>query len=257
MQVTLSRRQHIVFNVGAQLPINEREERKPQAALLLPVGLVRRRSPRRMVDEPPMWQPSIALERDRAGFSLRLGRCAHGGAGRAGAQPAPRPVVTGHRGSLFVTSENCIACHNGLSTSGGEDISIGTSWRATMMANSSRDPYWQAGVRREIIDHPDAAAAIEHECSVCHMPMSHTARASRHDSAAKVFEHLPLDQRREEMDLLAADGVSCAVCHQIQPDRLGTPESFTGGYVIDTTTPFEKRRGLRALQDRAAGRRRS
>ena len=43
------------------------------------------------------------------------------------------------------------------------------------------------------------------------------------------------------MNLLAADGVSCAICHQIQPDRLGTTESFTGGYVIDTTVPFEKR----------------
>jgi hypothetical protein len=155
-------------------------------------------------------------------------------------QPSPRPVVAGHKGSLFVTSENCIACHNGLSTSGGEDISIGTSWRATMMANSSRDPYWQAAVRREITDHPTAAAAIEHECSVCHMPMSHTAELAAR-RPAKVFEHLPLGQRREEMDLLAADGVSCALCHQIQPDRLGTPESFTGGYVIDTTMPFEKR----------------
>ena len=72
------------------------------------------------------------------------------------------------------------------------------------------------------------------------MPMSHTAELAGR-RPAKVFEHLPLNQRREEMDLLAADGVSCAVCHQIQPDRLGTPESFTGGYVIDTTVPFEKR----------------
>ena len=32
----------------------------------------------------------------------------------------------------------------------GEDISIGFAWRASMMANSSRDPYWQAGVRRAI-----------------------------------------------------------------------------------------------------------
>ena len=50
---------------------------------------------------------------------------------------------------LFQTSDRCFACHNGLSTSAGEDISIGFSWRPTMMANSARDPYWQAGVRRE------------------------------------------------------------------------------------------------------------
>jgi hypothetical protein len=51
--------------------------------------------------------------------------------------------------SLFTTSDNCIACHNVLVTPDGEDVSIGASWRSTMMANSARDPYWQAGVRRE------------------------------------------------------------------------------------------------------------
>ncbi|HSP69204.1 MAG TPA: hypothetical protein VLN48_15865, partial [Bryobacteraceae bacterium] len=55
-------------------------------------------------------------------------------------------------GPLFQTSDRCFACHNGLSTSAGEDVSIGFSWRPTMMANAARDPYWQSGVRREIID---------------------------------------------------------------------------------------------------------
>ena len=73
---------------------------------------------------------------------------------------------------LFQTSDRCFACHNGLSTSTGEDISIGFSWRPTMMANSARDPYWQAGVRRESIDHPESKAVIEDECSKCHMPMA-------------------------------------------------------------------------------------
>ena len=44
----------------------------------------------------------------------------------------------------FRTSDRCVACHNDLKTSSGEDISIGFQWRASMMANSSRDPYWQA-----------------------------------------------------------------------------------------------------------------
>src|SRR5262245_65282045 len=54
---------------------------------------------------------------------------------------------------LFQPSDRCFACHNGLSTSAGEDISIGFAWRPSMMANSARDPYWQAGVRRETVDH--------------------------------------------------------------------------------------------------------
>ena len=75
---------------------------------------------------------------------------------------------------IFATSDQCMACHNGLRTPSGEDVSIGASWRASMMANSSRDPYWQAGVRREVLDHPAAANAIQDECATCHMPMSRT-----------------------------------------------------------------------------------
>ncbi|HEX6493876.1 MAG TPA: hypothetical protein VF018_00240, partial [Acidobacteriaceae bacterium] len=73
----------------------------------------------------------------------------------------------------FRTSDRCVACHNGLKTKAGEDISIGFAWRASVMANSSRDPYWQSSVRRESIDHPGSQAAIEDDCSTCHMPLTH------------------------------------------------------------------------------------
>ena len=85
----------------------------------------------------------------------------------AGARP-----LTNQQGPLFETAQSCMACHNGLMTPKGEDVSIGSAWRASMMANSARDPYWQAGVRREIIDHPTAQKTIENECSRCHMPMA-------------------------------------------------------------------------------------
>ena len=65
-----------------------------------------------------------------------------------------------------------MACHNNLVAPSGEDVSIGATWRSTMMANSARDPYWQAGVRRETIDHPTHSAAIQDECAGCHMPMA-------------------------------------------------------------------------------------
>src|SRR3981081_875536 len=71
----------------------------------------------------------------------------------------------------FQTSDRCLACHNGLTAPSGKDVSIGFDWRSTIMANSSRDPYWQASVRREGIDHPESKAAIEDTCSTCHMPM--------------------------------------------------------------------------------------
>ena len=58
-----------------------------------------------------------------------------------------------------------------------------------MMANSARDPYWQAGVRRESIDHSESKKAIEDECAICHMPM---ARYQSHfeGKEAEVFSHL-------------------------------------------------------------------
>src|SRR5258705_12600766 len=67
----------------------------------------------------------------------------------------------------FQTSDRCLACHNGIVTPSGEDISIGFAWRSSMMGNSSRDPYWQGSVRREAIDHPETVAALAGECSVC------------------------------------------------------------------------------------------
>lgn len=148
-------------------------------------------------------------------------------------------------GPLFVTSDRCIACHNGLVTPSGEDVSIGADWRASMMAHSARDPYWHAAVRRETLDHPTAAAAIEHECSTCHMPMAHTEAAAAGGQGA-VFAHLPVARPGavpppRRADLLAADGVSCTACHQVEAGNLGTRESFVGGFQVDTTTPLGER----------------
>lgn len=161
----------------------------------------------------------------------------------ASLQVADPPVrlPVGHADRMFATSHDCVACHNGLTTSTGEDVSFGVSWGASMMANSARDPYWQAGVRREIIDHPEAAAAIEDECATCHMPMSRaTARAA--GRYGEVFAHLPTGRASDENDRLAADGVSCSVCHQIGPERLGRRDSFNGGFVIAPPGPDRERR---------------
>jgi hypothetical protein len=138
-------------------------------------------------------------------------------------------------GTHFQTSDRCIACHNGLTAPSGEDISIGFNWRPTMMANAARDPYWQSGVRREITDHPESRAAIEDECSICHMPMArYESKLSGREG--QVFSHLPFDAEKPA-DQLAADGVSCSHCHQITKQKLGTRESFVGGFVIDAASP--------------------
>jgi len=141
---------------------------------------------------------------------------------------------------MFHTSDSCVACHNGLTAPTGEDVSIGFSWRSSMMANAARDPYWHAGVRRESMDHPKAQAAIEHECSTCHMPMDHY-QAYAQGQKGQVFANLPAGAANTPGALLAADGVGCALCHQIGPGKLGTRESFVGGFVIDTAKPLGQR----------------
>jgi len=154
-----------------------------------------------------------------------------------GRVPDPHTKITKE---LFQTSDRCFACHNTLSTSGGEDISIGFAWRPTMMANSARDPYWQAGVRRESIDHAESKSVIEDDCSKCHMPM---ARFQSHfeRKEGEVFSHLEDLDSDDRMDELARDGVSCSLCHQIQKDNLGTRESLVGGFLVDTTRSLGQR----------------
>ena len=156
----------------------------------------------------------------------------------AAAQPESSAVHAA--ADLFTTSQSCLACHNGLTTPTGEDVSIGFDWRASMMANSARDPYWQAAVRRETMDHPEAGAAIEDECSKCHMPMARY-QANAGGGLGTVFEHLPIGSASTPADLLAADGVSCALCHQITDEGLGTEASLTGNFRIDTERPDGER----------------
>jgi hypothetical protein len=157
--------------------------------------------------------------------------------------------------SAFVPASQCIACHAQLTAPTGEDISIGLDWRATMMANSARDPYWHAAVRREVLDHPEAQAAIEDKCSTCHMPMA------RFDAAAaggrgEVFASLMPAAPQHE---LAVDGVSCTVCHQISAANLGEHASFDGGFAIEPAAeshvafgPHDVDAGRQALMRSAA-----
>lgn len=130
----------------------------------------------------------------------------------------------------FQTSDRCIACHNGLTSSSGEDVSIGYAWRASIMANASRDPYWQASVRREAMDHPEAAAKVQDDCSICHMPIPRY-EAKLKGKSGEIFSHIPFDAEKTA-GREAADGVTCSVCHQISAENFGKPESYNGNFII-------------------------
>lgn len=145
-------------------------------------------------------------------------------------QDAERERIAAHS-SLFVPHDRCVACHSGLRTASGRDISIGFQWRASMMANSARDPYWHAAVRREVLDHPGAQQAIEDKCTTCHMPMGRTLSAHL-GGGGELLRYLD-SPSGGAYARIAFDGVSCSLCHQITPEKQGE-SAFDGGYAIDT-----------------------
>src|SRR4051812_22982979 len=162
-----------------------------------------------------------------ATFGVLVATMGYASADRASAARARADVGPAH----FLTADRCMPCHNSLTTRSGRDASIGLDWRASIMANSARDPYWQASVRREVLDHPNERALIQDECSTCHMPMQRfAARAA--GGRGLVFDRLPTQRGTDPLDSLSADGVSCTMCHQIQPTRLGDSSSFNGGFVV-------------------------
>jgi hypothetical protein len=136
------------------------------------------------------------------------------------------------RGTFFAGSGNCATCHTRLTDNSGQDVSNDRLWRSTMMANSARDPYWEATVRAETILNPELQDVIEHKCATCHMPMAWFTISQDDKSAVILGENLRSDGN--DLQPFALDGVSCTVCHQIQAEGLGDPDSFSGGFLIDS-----------------------
>jgi len=134
----------------------------------------------------------------------------------------------------FTGASDCAWCHTGLLDQSGADVSIDTAWRATMMANSARDPFWQAKVEAEASALPEQSRQIQELCAKCHMPMASTqASVDGSDRSVLAPGFLAADHT---LHLPAMDGVSCSLCHQITDQHLGEPAGFSGAYVIDTST---------------------
>jgi len=150
------------------------------------------------------------------------------------------------RGEYFAASGVCANCHKNNTDAGGVDVSYDTFWRGTMMANSSRDPYWQASVRGEVLSNPDYAEVIQDKCTTCHTPMARTTRVFEGDVGILLDDGFLNPEN--DLHILAMDGISCTLCHQIQSTNLGKEESYDGGYVIDSTLPKGERENFGPYQ---------
>ncbi|RMG18975.1 MAG: hypothetical protein D6731_00460 [Planctomycetota bacterium] len=167
-------------------------------------------------------------------LSLAVACTAGAWVGAQDAEPSPLPAHRTVDAEHFATSSRCALCHasspraRGLRDAEGRSIAPFDLWRSTMMANASRDPLWRAAVSVEVAATPSRKAAIEAKCMRCHAPLaSETLRLAGAPAPG-------LDLLREDSDLgqLALDGVSCTLCHQVQPELLGARESFGGGFRV-------------------------
>ncbi|HEY70793.1 MAG TPA: hypothetical protein G4O08_09435 [Anaerolineae bacterium] len=143
------------------------------------------------------------------------------------------------RGTLFSTSGTCAICHSNMTDSSGADVSIDSSWRASMMANAASDPFWQAALRREGLLLPDLQPSIEDQCAECHTPMAQ--RTALNDGETVTLTGEGFLDPQNDYHVMAMDGVSCTLCHQITDEKLGLPASYSGGYIIDLELPQGER----------------
>src|SRR5581483_3034234 len=155
--------------------------------------------------------------------------------GLAGDRMAPLPPFASGRSDRFVTSEACAQCHsagtNVQRDASGRDVSPPASWRASMMANAARDPFYLAQVSYELALHPERKDAIEAACTPCHAPAAAVDLAA--GGGHVTFSDLA--SASTPMAHLARDGVTCSLCHQIGAKGLGTDASFDARFEIGTS----------------------
>ena len=138
--------------------------------------------------------------------------------------------------SHFSGSGNCAMCHDGLTDTSGENVSIVRDWGSSMMANATKDPFWRAKVATELERNPHLSSVINDTCSKCHAPMAHFEITQVQGGELTLFGPDGILDPNHSLHDAGMNGVSCTVCHQIKDDAtLGEPEGASGNYKINDT----------------------
>ena len=131
----------------------------------------------------------------------------------------------------FSGSGNCSQCHDKLTDTDGEDVSIVRAWSGSMMANASKDLLWQAKVATELKRNPQLEDAINDKCSKCHAPMANYEQSGE----VVIFGEGGLLDPSNPLHDATMDAVSCTYCHQIEDSaELGTDSGFSGNAEISS-----------------------
>ncbi len=142
----------------------------------------------------------------------------------------------------YLTSDNCIGCHDatalvdtqvpnmlirravkekltGKSANELLNLSVYGEWRASPMGMAGRDPLFFAQLESEMNTYPTKAAATQNLCLSCHGAMGQRQFVADKGASQKfkletVFK---TDGPDAHYAALARDGVSCMICHQMDP----------------------------------------
>jgi hypothetical protein len=190
----------------------------------------------------------------------------------------------------FLTSNQCFGCHDATQNNASMpnmfyqqiynssapaptptpteldlNLSPYSEWRSSLMGLSGRDPVFFSQLETEMNLYPGIRDQIVNTCLSCHGVMGQRQLAL---DTGKPFEFKLeyLDrfgaQPLAEYGGLARDGVSCAVCHHISDEGLGTPATYTGKFNVGkpdeifgpyqdvATVPMKNSLGLTPLKTR-------
>lgn len=154
----------------------------------------------------------------------------------------------------FVTSDQCLSCHDGqglpfgpnmyIPSSDGKNINLSPygEWNWSMMGLSGRDPIFYAQLESEMRLYPTMSDTIQNLCFSCHGVMGQ--RQMTIDHPGSLFnESIPYVSSYSDPNYrygaLARDGVSCTVCHQIVDDGLPLDSIYTGRFHVSTPGEFQ------------------
>jgi len=192
-------------------------------------------------------------------------------------------VVVGRGGAeTFITSDGCMSCHSGnawygakytMILEGGSKNAVNVSpygeWRWSPMGLAGRDPIFFAQLDSELAflaDRPEDQQKVVNICFRCHGVMGKRQLDADHgydaaspnntrpepDFKLDWIQNTDVTSKDFKYGALARDGVSCASCHHIVPDKTPAGEDplnwfldhqitgqFTTGSAAEIFGPFE------------------
>lgn len=189
---------------------------------------------------------------------------------RLPAETFDHKVSTAHGPGQFLTSDQCMGCHDATVSNSqapnmvftnkqGEEVNLSpyATWRTSPMGLAGRDPIFFSQLQSETNNLPELTTCIENTCLHCHGVMGQRQLAidtqNQGDECRDIFpvpppKEVPFGQpfalsnvtQYQNTDAaphagdyggLARDGISCAVCHHISDEGLGTEAGFTGNFI--------------------------